>query len=77
MRKMTKLAGLALAASMLASTAYAAEKQAAFDFEKDDCGFIPIYVDYPGGEGVDELTCSWGAIRSSPASGRDSCTRST
>ena len=55
MRKMTKLAGLALAASMLASTAYAAENQAAFDFEKDDCGFIPIYVDYPGGEGVDEF----------------------
>lgn len=55
MRKMTKLAGLALAASMLASTAYAAENQAAFDFEKDDCEFTPIYVDYPGGEGVDEF----------------------
>lgn len=55
MRKMTKLAGLALAASMLASTAYAAENQAAFDFEKDGCEFIPIYVDYPRGEGVDEF----------------------
>lgn len=55
MRKMTKLAGLALAASMLVSPVYASENRVTFDFERDDSGFTPIYADYPGGEGVEEF----------------------
>lgn len=55
MRKMTKLVGLTLAASMLVSTVYASENRVTFDFERDDGGFTPIYADYPGGEGVEEF----------------------
>lgn len=55
MRNMTKLVGLALAASMLVSPVYASENRVTFDFERDDGGFTPIYADYPGGEGVEEF----------------------
>ena len=26
-----------------------------FDFEKDDCGFVPIFADYPNDEGVEDF----------------------
>lgn len=51
----TKLAGLALAAAVLAHPAFGAGHQAVFDFEGDDGGFAPIYADYPAGDGVAEF----------------------
>lgn len=54
--KIIRLAGLALAAALvLANPAFPAENRAVFDFETDGCGFMPIYADYPGGEGVEEF----------------------
>lgn len=55
MKTIAKLTGLALAAAMLATPAFAAAHQTAFDFEKDNGGFTPIFADYPAGDGVDEF----------------------
>ena len=54
-----------LAAVLLGQTALAAQPERRFDFERDDGGFVPIFADYPAGEGVDafyELEHAWTAL---------------
>ena len=51
-----------LAAALLGHTQ--TPGNAAFDFEANDCGFVPIFADYPAGSGVDdfyELQHEWAA----------------
>ena len=65
------IAAAALVLALLAGTLPAGAAMAAasgsarFDFETGDEGFVPIFADYPAGEGVDEfyeLEHSWGAV---------------